>query len=147
MRKHSLKCVCVFQKREALRYSLPNHGSRPPREYILWACEPVELILKSLKSLFGFGVKWIPLEMEPWLTWCLENIDNSTRNLYIQQIIATKTWGFLISSLKNTLKSVCGVCPPPVHCVAVHQTQPWFHGGVSRSEAQQLLEEQGQADG
>ncbi|TSL82547.1 Growth factor receptor-bound protein 7 [Bagarius yarrelli] len=30
---------------------------------------------------------------------------------------------------------------------AVHQTQPWFHGGVSRSEAQQLLEEQGQADG
>ncbi|KAM9488306.1 growth factor receptor-bound protein 7 [Clarias gariepinus] len=30
---------------------------------------------------------------------------------------------------------------------AVHQAQPWFHGGVSRSEAQQLLEEQGQADG
>ncbi|XP_076827092.1 growth factor receptor-bound protein 7 isoform X2 [Brachyhypopomus gauderio] len=30
---------------------------------------------------------------------------------------------------------------------AVHQAQPWFHGGVSRSEAQRLLEEQGQVDG
>lgn len=30
---------------------------------------------------------------------------------------------------------------------AVHQSQPWFHGGVSRTEAQRLLEEQGQVDG
>uniref|UniRef100_A0A4W4DR28 Growth factor receptor bound protein 7 n=1 Tax=Electrophorus electricus TaxID=8005 RepID=A0A4W4DR28_ELEEL len=30
---------------------------------------------------------------------------------------------------------------------AVHQTQAWFHGGVSRTEAQRLLEEQGQVDG
>ncbi|KAL7886847.1 hypothetical protein AOLI_G00045680 [Acnodon oligacanthus] len=30
---------------------------------------------------------------------------------------------------------------------AVHQIQPWFHGGVSRSEAERLLEEQGQVDG
>ncbi|XP_052398092.1 growth factor receptor-bound protein 7-like [Carassius gibelio] len=30
---------------------------------------------------------------------------------------------------------------------AVHQVQPWFHGGVSRTEAQRLLEEQGQVDG
>ncbi|XP_062847913.1 growth factor receptor-bound protein 7 [Trichomycterus rosablanca] len=30
---------------------------------------------------------------------------------------------------------------------AVHQAQPWFHGGVSRTEAQKLLEEQGQVDG
>ncbi|XP_057178531.1 growth factor receptor-bound protein 7 isoform X2 [Triplophysa rosa] len=29
----------------------------------------------------------------------------------------------------------------------VHRVQPWFHGGVSRSEAQKLLEEQGQVDG
>ncbi|XP_066539604.1 growth factor receptor-bound protein 7 [Hoplias malabaricus] len=30
---------------------------------------------------------------------------------------------------------------------AVHQIQPWFHGGVSRSEAERLLEEQGHVDG
>ncbi|XP_073686718.1 growth factor receptor-bound protein 7-like [Garra rufa] len=30
---------------------------------------------------------------------------------------------------------------------AVHRVQPWFHGGVSRTEAQKLLEEQGQVDG
>ncbi|RXN02621.1 growth factor receptor-bound 7-like protein [Labeo rohita] len=30
---------------------------------------------------------------------------------------------------------------------AVHRVQPWFHGGVSRNEAQRLLEEQGQVDG
>ncbi|XP_043082244.1 growth factor receptor-bound protein 10 isoform X2 [Puntigrus tetrazona] len=30
---------------------------------------------------------------------------------------------------------------------AVHRVQPWFHGGVSRTEAQRLLEEQGQVDG
>ncbi|XP_067290430.1 growth factor receptor-bound protein 7 [Pseudorasbora parva] len=30
---------------------------------------------------------------------------------------------------------------------AVHRVQPWFHGGVSRKEAQRLLEEQGQVDG
>ncbi|XP_031416734.1 growth factor receptor-bound protein 7 isoform X1 [Clupea harengus] len=30
---------------------------------------------------------------------------------------------------------------------SVHQTQPWFHGGVSRCEAQRLIEEQGQVDG
>nr|XP_055038851.1 growth factor receptor-bound protein 7 isoform X1 [Misgurnus anguillicaudatus] len=29
----------------------------------------------------------------------------------------------------------------------VHRAQPWFHGGVSRNEAQKLLEEQGQVDG
>uniref|UniRef100_A0A3B4DW58 Uncharacterized protein n=1 Tax=Pygocentrus nattereri TaxID=42514 RepID=A0A3B4DW58_PYGNA len=30
---------------------------------------------------------------------------------------------------------------------AVHHIQPWFHGGISRSEAERLLEEQGQVDG
>uniref|UniRef100_A0A673M135 Growth factor receptor-bound protein 7-like n=1 Tax=Sinocyclocheilus rhinocerous TaxID=307959 RepID=A0A673M135_9TELE len=30
---------------------------------------------------------------------------------------------------------------------AVHRVQLWFHGGVSRTEAQRLLEEQGQVDG
>ncbi|XP_051969818.1 growth factor receptor-bound protein 7-like isoform X1 [Xyrauchen texanus] len=30
---------------------------------------------------------------------------------------------------------------------SVHRVQPWFHGGVSRNEAQRLLEEQGQVDG
>ncbi|XP_067233957.1 growth factor receptor-bound protein 7 isoform X5 [Chanodichthys erythropterus] len=30
---------------------------------------------------------------------------------------------------------------------AVHRVQPWFHGGMSRAEAQKLLEEQGQVDG
>ncbi|XP_028825499.1 growth factor receptor-bound protein 7 [Denticeps clupeoides] len=30
---------------------------------------------------------------------------------------------------------------------SVHQTQPWFHGRVSRCEAQRLIEEQGQVDG
>ncbi|XP_016327405.1 growth factor receptor-bound protein 7 [Sinocyclocheilus anshuiensis] len=33
------------------------------------------------------------------------------------------------------------------HLSAVHRVQPWFHGGVSRNEAQRLLEEQGQVDG
>lgn len=32
-------------------------------------------------------------------------------------------------------------------CTAVHRIQPWFHGGVSRTEAQRLLEEQGHVDG
>ncbi|XP_054622869.1 growth factor receptor-bound protein 7 isoform X2 [Dunckerocampus dactyliophorus] len=30
---------------------------------------------------------------------------------------------------------------------AVHVTQPWFHGGVSRKEAQRLIEKQGLVDG
>ncbi|TRY81495.1 hypothetical protein DNTS_033323 [Danionella cerebrum] len=30
---------------------------------------------------------------------------------------------------------------------ALDRVQPWFHGGVSRTEAQRLLEEQGQVDG
>ncbi|XP_029105100.1 growth factor receptor-bound protein 7 isoform X2 [Scleropages formosus] len=30
---------------------------------------------------------------------------------------------------------------------SIHQTQPWFHGGVSRGEAQRLIEEQGLVDG
>ncbi|XP_041123068.1 LOW QUALITY PROTEIN: growth factor receptor-bound protein 7-like [Polyodon spathula] len=29
----------------------------------------------------------------------------------------------------------------------IHRTQAWFHGGVSRKEAQQLIQEQGQVDG
>lgn len=31
--------------------------------------------------------------------------------------------------------------------VAIHKTQPWFHGGVSRKEAQRLIEKQGLVDG
>ncbi|XP_056153298.1 growth factor receptor-bound protein 7 [Lampris incognitus] len=30
---------------------------------------------------------------------------------------------------------------------SIHRTQPWFHGGVSRREAQRLIEEQGLVDG
>lgn len=30
---------------------------------------------------------------------------------------------------------------------AVHRSQPWFHGGVSRTEAQRLIEKQGLVDG
>lgn len=30
---------------------------------------------------------------------------------------------------------------------AIHQTQPWFHGGVSRKQAQRLIEKQGLVDG
>ncbi|KAL4660527.1 growth factor receptor-bound protein 7-like isoform X1 [Arapaima gigas] len=30
---------------------------------------------------------------------------------------------------------------------SIHHTQPWFHGGVSRGEAQRLIEEQGLVDG
>ncbi|KAM4623894.1 growth factor receptor-bound protein 7 [Polymixia lowei] len=30
---------------------------------------------------------------------------------------------------------------------SIHRTQPWFHGGVSRKEAQRLIEEQGLVDG
>lgn len=40
--------------------------------------------------------------------------------------------------------------PPSGHASqlsAVHRVQPWFHGGVSRTEAQRLLEEQGHVDG
>ncbi|KAK3551500.1 hypothetical protein QTP70_017374 [Hemibagrus guttatus] len=46
-------------------------------------------------------------------------------------------------ALRYSLQNSSHGSRPP----AVHQTQLWFHGGVSRSEAQQLLEEQGQADG
>lgn len=31
--------------------------------------------------------------------------------------------------------------------LAIHKTQPWFHGGVSRKEAQRLIEKQGLVDG
>ncbi|XP_046888458.1 growth factor receptor-bound protein 7 isoform X1 [Hypomesus transpacificus] len=30
---------------------------------------------------------------------------------------------------------------------SIHRTQPWFHGGVSRKEAEKLIEEQGHVDG
>ncbi|KAK2820097.1 hypothetical protein Q5P01_023056 [Channa striata] len=36
----------------------------------------------------------------------------------------------------------CGVRPS-----SIHKTQPWFHGGVSRKEAQRLIEKQGLVDG
>ncbi len=31
--------------------------------------------------------------------------------------------------------------------IAIHKSQPWFHGGVSRKEAQRLIEKQGLVDG
>lgn len=52
--------------------------------------------------------------------------------------------------LKNTEVSLWSLSVCVRACVrsaAVHQIQPWFHGGVSRSEAERLLEEQGQVDG
>lgn len=40
-------------------------------------------------------------------------------------------------------------CSRSRHCslVALHLSQPWFHGGVSRKEAQRLIEKQGLVDG
>ncbi|KAK7118697.1 hypothetical protein R3I94_022256 [Phoxinus phoxinus] len=35
----------------------------------------------------------------------------------------------------------------PVSLPEVNRVQPWFHGGLSRAEAEKLLEEQGQVDG
>ncbi|XP_041938668.1 growth factor receptor-bound protein 7 [Alosa sapidissima] len=46
-------------------------------------------------------------------------------------------------ALRNSLPNV----PQSSRPSSVHQTQPWFHGGVSRCEAQRLIEEQGQVDG
>uniref|UniRef100_A0A673M137 Growth factor receptor-bound protein 7-like n=1 Tax=Sinocyclocheilus rhinocerous TaxID=307959 RepID=A0A673M137_9TELE len=49
---------------------------------------------------------------------------------------------FTHQQLRVSALSVC-VCVS----TAVHRVQLWFHGGVSRTEAQRLLEEQGQVDG
>uniref|UniRef100_A0A4W6E7W5 Growth factor receptor bound protein 7 n=1 Tax=Lates calcarifer TaxID=8187 RepID=A0A4W6E7W5_LATCA len=38
-------------------------------------------------------------------------------------------------------------CSLPNLNSAIHKTQPWFHGGVSRKEAQRLIEKQGLVDG
>ncbi|XP_035260089.1 growth factor receptor-bound protein 7 isoform X2 [Anguilla rostrata] len=46
-------------------------------------------------------------------------------------------------SLPNSLPNSC----QGFRNTSIHQTQPWFHGGVSRREAQALIEEQGLVDG
>uniref|UniRef100_A0A671Y049 Growth factor receptor bound protein 7 n=1 Tax=Sparus aurata TaxID=8175 RepID=A0A671Y049_SPAAU len=38
-------------------------------------------------------------------------------------------------------------CLSCVLLAAIHKSQPWFHGGVSRKEAQRLMEKQGLVDG
>lgn len=37
--------------------------------------------------------------------------------------------------------------PHSLFFAAIHKSQPWFHGGVSRKEAQRLIEKQGLVDG
>ncbi|KAL2078299.1 hypothetical protein ACEWY4_025984 [Coilia grayii] len=48
---------------------------------------------------------------------------------------------------REALRYTLPNAPPGSRPSSVHQTQPWFHGGVSRCEAQRLIEEQGQVDG
>uniref|UniRef100_A0A3B3RMF0 Growth factor receptor bound protein 7 n=1 Tax=Paramormyrops kingsleyae TaxID=1676925 RepID=A0A3B3RMF0_9TELE len=47
------------------------------------------------------------------------------------------------TALRYSLPSSCSGS----RSTPIHQTQPWFHGGVSRGEAQRLIEEQGLVDG
>ncbi|XP_036394171.1 growth factor receptor-bound protein 7 isoform X2 [Megalops cyprinoides] len=47
------------------------------------------------------------------------------------------------TALRYSLPNAC----QSSHSALIHQTQAWFHGGVSRREAQGLIEEQGLVDG
>ncbi|KAM9832370.1 growth factor receptor-bound protein 7 [Neosynchiropus ocellatus] len=49
----------------------------------------------------------------------------------------------LQSKIQSFIKNLLLLCV----ITAIHTTQPWFHGGVSRSETQRLIEKQGLVDG
>lgn len=48
-------------------------------------------------------------------------------------------------SCGDLLPRVTAHLPPPTP--AIHRTQPWFHGRISREESQRLIGQQGLVDG
>ncbi|XP_016314181.1 growth factor receptor-bound protein 7-like [Sinocyclocheilus anshuiensis] len=63
-----------------------------------------------------------------------------------EQVFCIK-WGVFVFQKREVLRHSLPTSSHGSQLSVVHRVQPWFHGGVSRTEAQRLLEEQGQVDG
>uniref|UniRef100_A0A673M5W5 Growth factor receptor-bound protein 7-like n=1 Tax=Sinocyclocheilus rhinocerous TaxID=307959 RepID=A0A673M5W5_9TELE len=94
---------------------------------------------------------------EPWHLQCVGDLEDlnvftvfNGRKLYGapgEHVFCIKvanrnrvSWGVFVFQKREALRH-------SLPTSTVHRVQLWFHGGVSRTEAQRLLEEQGQVDG
>lgn len=88
-----------------------------------------------------FSLVVFPTQKREALRCSLPNLSSGTRPS------CKSTW-VLVPILLSTglvFTFTLSLCVPSL--VAIHMSQPWFHGGLSRKEAQRLIEKQGLVDG